>query len=189
MIWPNIGGWSGFWDIVKGYHRQYIMWISHLIFIMPAYMIDTPYMIQGGLPRWPSGKESACQCKRHKKHRFHPWIRKIPWRRKPTPVFCLGRVHGHRRLSMRSGRVEHDRTRARTHTFQAESRVQTGEAHAHWQRGESFQSQHATTLISRIIFTQIDLGWLQKTPIILLMLLYSFIDTNAMTEKLEHQLK
>ena len=24
------------------------------------------------------GKESACQCKRHWRHRFDPWVRKIP---------------------------------------------------------------------------------------------------------------
>ena len=42
-----------------------------------------------GLPRWYSGKESACQCRRHKRHRLNFWVRKIPWRRKwqPTPVF------------------------------------------------------------------------------------------------------
>ena len=28
-----------------------------------------------GLPWWLSGKESACQCRRH---RFHPWAGKIP---------------------------------------------------------------------------------------------------------------
>ena len=77
-----------------------------------------------------------------------------------------------------------------THTpFRQSLECRLGEARVHWHWGESFQSQHATTLISRIIFTQMDLGWLQKTPIILLMLLYSFIDTNAMTEKLEHPLK
>ena len=32
-----------------------------------------------GLPWWLSDKESACQCRRH---RFDPWVRKIPWRRK-----------------------------------------------------------------------------------------------------------
>ena len=33
-------------------------------------------------------------------HRFHPWLRKIPWRRKwqPTPVFLPGKSHGHRSL-------------------------------------------------------------------------------------------
>ena len=25
-----------------------------------------------------SGKEPACQCRRHKRHRFDPWVRKIP---------------------------------------------------------------------------------------------------------------
>ena len=42
-----------------------------------------------GLLRYLSGKESACQCKRHRRYIFDPWIRKIPWRRKwqPTPVF------------------------------------------------------------------------------------------------------
>ena len=32
-----------------------------------------------GLPRWLSGKESACQCRRHKRH---PCIKKTPWRKK-----------------------------------------------------------------------------------------------------------
>ena len=43
------------------------------------------------------GKESACQCRRH---RFDPWVRKIPWRRKwrPTPVFLPGKSHGQRSL-------------------------------------------------------------------------------------------
>ena len=26
-----------------------------------------------------AGKESACQCRRHKKYRFDSWVRKIPW--------------------------------------------------------------------------------------------------------------
>ena len=48
-----------------------------------------------GFPWWLSGKESACQCRRHKR-RFDPWIGTIPWRRKwqPTPVFLPGKSHG-----------------------------------------------------------------------------------------------
>ena len=44
------------------------------------------------------GKESACQCRRH---RFDPWVRKIPWRREwqPTPVFLPGEFHGKRSLA------------------------------------------------------------------------------------------
>ena len=43
-----------------------------------------------------SGKPS-CQCRRHK---FDPWVRKIPWRRKwqPTPVFLPGKSHRQRSL-------------------------------------------------------------------------------------------
>ena len=49
------------------------------------------------LPRWCSGKESTCWCKRH---RFNPWVRKIRWRRKwqPTPVFLPGKSQGWRSL-------------------------------------------------------------------------------------------
>ena len=45
-----------------------------------------------------SGKEPTYQCRRHKRHGFDPWIRKIPWRRKPTPVFLLGKFYGQRSL-------------------------------------------------------------------------------------------
>ena len=43
------------------------------------------------LLRWLRGKESACQCRRWKRHSFDPWVRKIPWRMKwqSTPVSTL----------------------------------------------------------------------------------------------------
>ena len=34
------------------------------------------------LSRCFSGKETACHSRRHKKSRIHPWVGKIPWRRK-----------------------------------------------------------------------------------------------------------
>ena len=34
-----------------------------------------------GLPGGASGKEPACQCRRHKRLRFVPWVGKFPWRR------------------------------------------------------------------------------------------------------------
>ena len=64
-----------------------------------------------GLPWWLSGKESTCQCKRH---RLNPWIRTIPWRRKwqPTPVFLPEQSQGLRILVGYSpqgcNRVRHD---------------------------------------------------------------------------------
>ena len=44
-----------------------------------------------GFSGGPSGKESACQGRRHKRHRFNPWIRKNPWIRhgNPLPYSCL----------------------------------------------------------------------------------------------------
>ena len=31
-----------------------------------------------GFPRWLNGKDSACQCRSHKRGGFNPWVRKIP---------------------------------------------------------------------------------------------------------------
>ena len=64
-----------------------------------------------GLPWWLKGKESACQCRTHG---FHPWMGKIPWRRKwqPTPVFLPEKSHRQRSLVGHSvwgcKRVRHD---------------------------------------------------------------------------------
>ena len=51
-----------------------------------------------GLPWWFTGKESTCQCRRH---RFNPWVRKVPWRRKwqPTPLFLPRKSQGQRSLA------------------------------------------------------------------------------------------
>ena len=37
----------------------------------------------------------------NKRHRFDPWVRKVPWRRawQPTPVFLPGESHGQRSLA------------------------------------------------------------------------------------------
>ena len=45
-----------------------------------------------------AGKEPACQCRRHRRHGFDPWVGKIPWSRKwqPAPVFLPGKSHGQR---------------------------------------------------------------------------------------------
>ena len=42
----------------------------------------------------------ACKWKKLKRHRFDPWVRKIPWRRawQPIPVFLPGEYHGQRSL-------------------------------------------------------------------------------------------
>ena len=40
------------------------------------------------------------QCRRHRRHGFIPWVRKIPWRRErqPAPVFLAGECPGQRNL-------------------------------------------------------------------------------------------
>ena len=52
------------------------------------------------LPRWLTGTESACQCRRSRRPGFDPWVGEIPWRRKlqPAPVFLPGIFHGQRSL-------------------------------------------------------------------------------------------
>ena len=78
--------------------------------------ISTKY----GPPRWHSGEESACHCRKHKRSRFDPWIRRIPWGRKwqRTPVFLPEKFHGQRSLAGYSswGRKESDMMSDWSHT-------------------------------------------------------------------------
>ena len=79
-------------------------------------------MFYSGLLWWLSGKEAACQCRRHG---FDPWVRKIPWRRKwkPISVFLPEKSHGQRSLvgygpqgqSMGSLRVRHNLATTQQH--------------------------------------------------------------------------
>ena len=47
-----------------------------------------------------AGKEPVCQCNRHKRCRFNPWVGKIPWRKawQSTPVLLPEETHGQRSL-------------------------------------------------------------------------------------------
>ena len=51
-------------------------------------------------PGGASGKEPACQYRRHKRCGFDPWVGKISWRRawQPTPVFLPGESQRQRSL-------------------------------------------------------------------------------------------
>ena len=51
-----------------------------------------------GFPGGSVVKNLPAQCRRH---RFDPWVRKMPWRRawQPTPVFLPGESHGQRSLA------------------------------------------------------------------------------------------
>ena len=62
------------------------------------YMVECVNNISGLYSGFPGGisKDPACQCRRHKRRGFNPWVGKIPWRRawQPTPVFLPGGSHG-----------------------------------------------------------------------------------------------
>ena len=62
--------------------------------------IQGTFILITGLPKWPSIKESTCQCRRCWRCWFNPWVGKIPWRRKwqPTPVFLPRKSHGQKSL-------------------------------------------------------------------------------------------
>ena len=107
-----------------------------------------------GLPRGHSSKESTCQCRRLKRHRFHPWVRKIPWSRKwrPTPVFLPGESHGQRSLAGYSEKdCKQSDTAQCTHT--PNKRV----------RGRSRQKRSNHLMLSlqtsKCILLLISLGW------------------------------
>ena len=57
-------------------------------------------MLLAGLSQWLNSKEFACNSGDAGRHRFNPWVRKIPWKSawKLTPVFFPGESHGQRNL-------------------------------------------------------------------------------------------
>ena len=81
-----------------------------------------PSALNSRLARWLRGKEPAHQCQRCRRHRFNPWVGKIPWRRKwqPTLVFLPAESHGQRSLVSYSpwGRQELDKTEVTKHNRQ-----------------------------------------------------------------------
>ena len=87
------------------------------------------------LPRWRSGKESACHCRRHERHRFNPWVGNIPWSRKwhPTPVFLSRKFRGQRLLVVYSpwGHKESDTT----------EHAQADYYYVHFENGSSYVIQ------------------------------------------------
>ena len=69
-------------------------------------------------PGGASGKESACQHRRCKRHGFNPWVGKTPWSSKwhPIPEFLPGRFHGQRSLAGYSPWAAKSQTEHSTHT-------------------------------------------------------------------------
>ena len=90
-VWANSGRW---WKTGKpGMLRSTGSWrVGH------GLVADQQQQRKKQLPWWLSGKESTCQCRRHSRLGFNPWVKKSPWRRKwqPTPAFLPGKSHGQR---------------------------------------------------------------------------------------------
>ena len=64
---------------------------------------SSPILHRAGKQCFPggtNGKESSCQCKRRRRHKFSLWVRKIPrGGNGDTPVFLPGESHGQRSLT------------------------------------------------------------------------------------------
>ena len=56
-------------------------------------MVIGIFLVAQGIKNLP---KICLQCRGHKRHRFSPWVGKIPWRRKwqPTRVVLLEESHG-----------------------------------------------------------------------------------------------
>ena len=81
------------WDeFISSFLVNYVFWPKEIPFTWKFCPFDElssnpcfEVTIILGLPRWHSGEESACQCRRYKSWRFKPGVRKLPWSRKWQP--------------------------------------------------------------------------------------------------------
>ena len=101
----------------KGYKIREVRGITSWVQVLALPLIVCPwtnylpslisvFFINKGSNRicFPGGivvKKIQLPMKRHKRHGFDPWVRKMPWSRKrqPTLVFLLGKFHGQRNLA------------------------------------------------------------------------------------------
>ena len=106
---------ASWWDQFSFTHEYQVSLIFMLSWKYPSTYcgwgpIKYLYSCYRGFPGGASGKEPACQCRRHKRH----WVQKMPWRRarQSTPVFLPGESHGQRSLAGYIG-LEKSQTRLR----------------------------------------------------------------------------
>ena len=96
------------WD--NGPRKSFLSWglLEYLDF-QDQMLLRCSVMISDlmGFPGGLSGEESACQCRKRRRLRLNPWVRKISWRWKwqCTPVFLLEISHRQRSLVGCSHRV------------------------------------------------------------------------------------
>ena len=78
-----------------------------------SYQVSSISNLTLGYMIWPNPGGSVVKNPPHcRRHRFDPWVRKIPWRRawQPTPVILPRKSHGQRSLAGDHGatRVRHN---------------------------------------------------------------------------------
>ena len=78
---------------------KYTYLVSMKMFVLILLILHYSPEVRG-FPGGASGEEPVCQCRRHKRSGFNPWVRKILWRKawQPTPVFLPGESHRQRSL-------------------------------------------------------------------------------------------
>ena len=92
----------------------WFQWLSVFPIVYIEWFLRIYWGSEKMLPRWRSSKEFACQCRRHRRCGFSPWVGNIPWNRKcqSISVFLPGQFHWQRGLAGYSpwGRKESDMT-------------------------------------------------------------------------------
>ena len=75
--------WNYWWESSQVQANLFMLQV-----VFKTKVVPTPKELMG-FPGGTSGKVPTCQCRKHRRLGFHPWVRKIPWRRawQPTPVF------------------------------------------------------------------------------------------------------
>ena len=83
-----------YWDTGSFYGCLIFPWPAVSVLTNPgkSYSPLATLLLVLGFSGGDRGKEPICQCRRHKRCGFDPWVGKIPWRRawQPTPVFLSG---------------------------------------------------------------------------------------------------
>ena len=105
----KIWTWLSDWTDLNWYTYKYVYKETYtLVYDIYPYVYIYIHTHTLGFPRWHSGKVSPCQCRRHKRCRFNPWFRKMPWSRKSSS----GKFHWQRSLVGYSpwGRIESNTT-------------------------------------------------------------------------------
>ena len=73
---------SNIQGVIKQDSALILCWVCYPVFFTEMAMILGIHTLLSGLPRWCSGKESACQSRRCRRCWFNPWVGRIPCNRK-----------------------------------------------------------------------------------------------------------